>query len=144
MEELHEAVDSVLVSPDIAVKTADLIIGKPVPEPAVVVKLPERERLGRRAFITDEMDSQGKDFLPCVREGFLQRLKEADFLGGKLQRKIGTVVETAGELARLSSRSGLFLNPYGSVCVVLPVREKLPVFPVRIEKAFLRISQLAD
>ena len=90
------------------------------------------------------MDSQGKDFLPCVREGFLQRLKEADFLGGKLQRKIGTVVETAGELARLSSRSGLFLNPYGSVCVVLPVREKLPVFPVRIEKAFLRISQLAD
>ena len=69
MEELHEAVDSVLVSPCITVEAADLIIGKLVPEPAVVVKLPEREPLGRRAFITDEMDSQGKDFLPCVREG---------------------------------------------------------------------------
>ena len=57
------------------------------------------------------MDSKGKELLPLVRERFLQCLKQAYFLGGKPQRKIGAVVETAGELARLFKRSGLFLNP---------------------------------
>ena len=90
------------------------------------------------------MDRKGKELFPLVRERFLQCLKQAYFLGGKPQRKIGAVVETAGELARLFKRSGLFLNPYGSVSVVFPVRKKLPVFLILVEKAFLSIGNLTD
>ena len=87
------------------------------------------------------MDSQGKDFLPCAGERFIQRLKEADFPGGKLQCEIGAVVETAGEFSWFIKRRchGRFRNPSGSAGVVVFVREELPVFPVRIEKTFFSI-----